>query len=242
MSTHTHDTRPCIWYISYVLLFRSLSSYSASESPSGDGGRRVAQNCEEQLLASSCPSAWSNSVLAAWIFAKFGEYFSEKNKYLSRKFNVSSEYDKNDGYFTCRLMYIYDVSRWILLIMRNVSDKEVDKIKTRILCSVAFFRKSCHLWDNVEKYCRAGQATDDSIIRRMRIACWIPKATNIHSECVILVSLDTATVVARKHVTVKLQVHCLSCYFIHCLLIDHEIHRFDIDLFVNCNWVDNWWQ
>jgi len=24
-----------------------------------------------------------------------------------------------------------------------------------------FFRKSCRLWDNVEKYCRAGQATDE---------------------------------------------------------------------------------
>ena len=43
----------------------------------------------------------------------------------------------------------------------------VEKIKTRILCSVTFFRKLCRLWDNVEKYWRAGQATDDWIIRRM---------------------------------------------------------------------------
>jgi len=26
-----------------------------------------------------------------------------------------------------------------------------------------FFRKSCLLWYNVEKYCRAGQATDDNM-------------------------------------------------------------------------------
>ena len=39
-----------------------------------------------------------------------------------------------------------------------------------------------------KKYCRAGQATDDNIIRRMRIACWIPKATNINSEYVILIA------------------------------------------------------
>jgi len=26
-----------------------------------------------------------------------------------------------------------------------------------------FFRKSCSLWDNVGKYCRAGQATDDNM-------------------------------------------------------------------------------
>jgi len=40
----------------------------------------------------------------------------------------------------------------------------------------------------VEKYCRAGQATDDNIIRRMRIACRIPKATTTHSAYVILVA------------------------------------------------------
>ena len=34
--------------------------------------------------------------------------------------------------------------------------KVVDKIKTHILCSV----KSYRLWDDVEKYCRAGQATE----------------------------------------------------------------------------------
>ena len=41
--------------------------------------------------------------------------------------------------------------------------KIVEKIKTHILFSGTLFRKSCRLWDNVEKYCRAGQATDDSM-------------------------------------------------------------------------------
>jgi len=41
--------------------------------------------------------------------------------------------------------------------------KVVEKIKTHILGSVTFFRKSCRLWDNVEKYSRAGQATDDNM-------------------------------------------------------------------------------
>ena len=40
----------------------------------------------------------------------------------------------------------------------------------------------------MEKYCRGGQATDDNIIWRMCIACWILKATDIHSEYVILVA------------------------------------------------------
>jgi hypothetical protein len=38
----------------------------------------------------------------------------------------------------------------------------------------------------VEKYVTAGQATDDNIIRRMRVACWKTKATDTHSEYVIL--------------------------------------------------------
>jgi hypothetical protein len=39
----------------------------------------------------------------------------------------------------------------------------------------------------VEKYGRARQATDDNIIRRMRFVCWINKATDTHSEYVILI-------------------------------------------------------
>jgi len=40
----------------------------------------------------------------------------------------------------------------------------VEKIETYILCSTTFFpRKSCRLWDNVEKYCRVGQATDENM-------------------------------------------------------------------------------
>jgi hypothetical protein len=40
----------------------------------------------------------------------------------------------------------------------------------------------------VEKYGRARQATDDNIIRRMRFACWITKATDTHSEYIILIA------------------------------------------------------
>jgi hypothetical protein len=38
----------------------------------------------------------------------------------------------------------------------------------------------------VEKYGSAGEATADSMAQR--IACWIPKATNSHSEYVILIA------------------------------------------------------
>jgi hypothetical protein len=66
--------------------------------------------------------------------------------------------------------------------------KFAENIKTQILCSITVFRKSCRLWDNVEKYDTATQATDNNIIRRMRIACWISKATGTDSEYAILIA------------------------------------------------------
>jgi len=41
----------------------------------------------------------------------------------------------------------------------------VEEIKTHILHSITIFQKLCRLWDNVGKYCRAGQATDDNMAR-----------------------------------------------------------------------------
>jgi hypothetical protein len=76
-----------------------------------------------------------------------------------------------------------------------------------------FFRKSCRLWDNVEKYDRAGQATDYNIIRRMRFACWITKATDTDSKYAITYLFSTATNVKRKRLNITLYVHFLSCPF-----------------------------
>jgi len=48
--------------------------------------------------------------------------------------------------------------------MKNVAERRCRKKKTQILGSISFFfQKSCRLWDNVEKYCRAGKATDASM-------------------------------------------------------------------------------
>jgi hypothetical protein len=68
--------------------------------------------------------------------------------------------------------------------------KVVEKIKTHILRSITFSLKSCRLWDNVEKYGRVRQTSDDNIIRRMRIACQINKATDSHLEYLILIALS----------------------------------------------------
>jgi len=54
------------------------------------------------------------------------------------------------------------ISHSFLLRMRNVSDKNCRENKNTY--SITVFQKSYSLWDNMEKYCRAGQATDDSTV------------------------------------------------------------------------------
>jgi hypothetical protein len=46
----------------------------------------------------------------------------------------------------------------------------------------------CRLWDNVEKYCRTGLAAENNVIRRMLFAYWMAKATEAHSEYVIIIA------------------------------------------------------
>jgi len=48
----------------------------------------------------------------------------------------------------------------VLLRLRTVADKVVEKIRTHILCLVTSFIIK---WDNVEKYSTVGQATDDNM-------------------------------------------------------------------------------
>jgi hypothetical protein len=55
----------------------------------------------------------------------------------------------------------------------------------------------------MEYYGTAGQATDDNIIRRMRFACWITKATDRHSEHVTAAyCYSTATDIRRTRLKV----------------------------------------
>jgi len=89
----------------------------------------------------------------------------------------------------------------------------VEKIKTHILYSensTPTPRKSCRLWNNVEKYGRTRQTAYDNVIRRMRFACWITKATDTHSEFVILYYFYAAKMVTRTRLSVTF-IHFPSC-------------------------------
>ena len=92
------------------------------------------------------------------------------------------EYDKNNGYFTEDVFTFMTVSRSILLIMRNILDKIVEKILCSVFCNFFFFRKSCRLWDNAEKYYGVKNVTNENMIWRISVACWISNATRAHTR------------------------------------------------------------
>ena len=98
--------------------------------------------------------------------------------------------------------------------------KVIKKIKTHILCSITFYRKSYRLWDNVEKYCRAGQTTDDM----MRAHCsWTHKATNTLSEYVILITLPLQHGSTKASQCYVIPILRLLLWYIHYLAQDLEM-------------------
>jgi hypothetical protein len=118
-------------------------------------------------VMSVCPSAWKNSVPTIRISMKFdigsifqkfdiGIFFSKIFKEYPRFIKTWQELFECLYEHLCAIMKIFPR---ILLRMKNILDKVAEKIKARILCLVTFSRKSCRLWDNVEKYGKTRQAT-----------------------------------------------------------------------------------
>jgi len=81
---------------------------------------------------------------------------------------------------------IFIVSSSVLLIMKNVSDKNCREIQNHILHSVTFLRKSCHLWYNAKNVVEPDRT--QMAILRIRITCWITEATDTDSEYVMLIA------------------------------------------------------
>jgi len=65
--------------------------------------------------------------------------------------------------------------------------KVIQKLKTHIIRSITFFPENRAfyeiIWKNVVE-----QGRPLMTIWLMRIVCWIPKATNTHAGCVIIIS------------------------------------------------------
>ena len=104
---------------------------------------------------------------------------------------VSFKYDKSKGYFIWIHIYINEyISFRSSCNEKYFRQKVVEIIRTHLLYSVIFFLlwKLCRLWNNLEKYSTARQTISSDIIWRTLIACSKIKATNLHSEYVILIA------------------------------------------------------
>ena len=68
------------------------------------------------------------------------------------------------------------------LELEMLQTKVVENIKAHILCSISFKKNRATyevMWKNIVELDRPQKT-----IQWMRVACWIPKATNTHSEYV----------------------------------------------------------
>jgi hypothetical protein len=95
--------------------------------------------------------------------------------------------------------------------------KSVEKIKTRILCSITFFFENSAVYEIIRKNI-VEPGRPKMTIWRMRIVCWITKATNTLSEYVILVSFPLQQWLQEST--------SLFCYtYIDCLVIGYWKYR-----------------
>jgi hypothetical protein len=115
---------------------------------------------------SVCPSAWNSLAPTRRIFMKCHNHFSKIYRENSSTIKIWQKY----RLLIWRHIYSYDYIS--LNFSENVSDKSCTGNQNTLCKLNKFFRKSCLLCDDVEKYCRTRQATDDNMTRRLRFACW----------------------------------------------------------------------
>ena len=85
------------------------------------------------------------------------------------------------------IQYILIIPCSVLLTVRNVTVKNLEKIKTFILLSITFFFPENPAF--YETMCKnTVEADRPQMIWRMCIACWMTKATNTHSQYAILIT------------------------------------------------------
>jgi hypothetical protein len=90
----------------------------------------------------------------------------------------------------------------------------------------------------VEKYGTARQATDDNIIRRMRCACWITRATDTYSEYLMLIAFRLQKWLCER--ALMLRYTYIACLYktvlyntVHCISSKlHSTKVFQITVFI----------
>ena len=131
-----------------------------------------------------------------------------------QKIQVSLKSDKNNRYFIWNQYIFLTISQCTFIRMRNFSFKNcTEDQNTNFIFNIYiffFFRKSCRLWDNVEKYCRVGQATDDNIAHAH---CILDTQGSKHTRRLCnIYCFSTATMVALTRLNGTFYVYCFYCF------------------------------
>ena len=138
------------------------------------------------FIMSVRPSLWNNSGPTGRIFMKFVIWVFFEN--LSRKFKLYQNLTKITGTLHEDQNTFLIISRSFLLRMRNVSDKSCrENQNTHFVFCKFFFSENRALYDMTWRIILE-RGRPQMTIWRMRIACWITKATNTHLEYAILIA------------------------------------------------------
>ena len=143
------------------------------------------QNCKTQLLALSCLSFHPHGMNSHWTDGHDILYLSIFLK-ICQENQVSLKSDKTTGTVheaQCTFMII--TCSVLLRIKRNVSDKSYRANQNTHFMFNNFFLNHAFngiIWKNIVELARPQRT-----IWRMCRTCWIPKATNTHSEYVICI-------------------------------------------------------
>ena len=146
-------------------------------------------------------SHWTNfyEILYFSIFLKSVGEKVKFIKYLTRIKRTLHEHKYTFVFISCSV-----------LRMRNASDRICrENQKTHILCSVTFSPENQAVYDIRWKII-VERGWLQMTIWRMRIAWWIPKATNAQSEYGTLIASSTAIMAARKRLSFTLYVRRAS--------------------------------
>jgi hypothetical protein len=88
-----------------------------------------------------------------------------------------------------------------------------------------------------KKYGTTGQPTRDYITRRMRIASWIIKAPDTHTEYLKLIAFPRQHWSRERTSGVTLYLRCLSCSFVSALCVDSTL----TSTYLYCQWESVRW-
>jgi hypothetical protein len=106
-------------------------------------------------------SAWKELAFHWTNFDKI--WYLNVLKNLLEEFSFHQNMTRMTGAHMKTFLHLWQYLAEFFLKWKMFKIKCIEKIKRRILCSVTFSRKSCRLWDNVEKYGWAREAANDSI-------------------------------------------------------------------------------